>query len=367
MRLLAALLVSCAPSAKPPTVVAPLPPTAPVVVEVTCAQASSIMAANLNVDEVAALCATDHWTVEIRTCLAKAADIYRGYDCLAELTDAQKVGFAELAANGVAGDLHDDDVHEPSIACEDAIHETNMWDPAPAHGEEKNVEQLAAMRKRVLVEACNRDEWDVEERSCFAKASDRATTNGCAAKLPPDKLQRAASQIERVDELLEKMIKGEKSPPSCAAVSAKHYGDAAWKGKLGELNAAERKRLIAHSREMLLDACKAWDGQTKVCMFLGGGADCFGEIYEWTYPTAGLAPSKTGIAACDAYLHDMALIEKCTAIPRATRDQLRDSFAPMQEMFSNLGGMNADQRKAMAESCGYGADALQELLHQQGC
>lgn len=363
---LAALLISCgkpSPPVKP--VVAPLPPAAPTI---ACADVLAIMQTDTEpLDELVEVCTRDAWSQDVLACIGKAADIYRGYDCMAGLTAEQRVGYAEIAANAI----HEEDTSatgsDAYVTCEDGIHDTNLWDPPPVHPDNDAVELLAMLRKRALVQACNVDEWDEDVRRCLEKANDHASTNSCAAKLPPDKLQHAGEAIARVDDLVDRTVKGEKKPPTCAALVAKHYGDAAWKGKLAELAPAERKKLIAQSRTQMLTACGKWDAQLKACLFAGGDSECYAEGYDWTFPAVGVLPSSTSVAECDRYISTIAAFDKCTKLPEASRAQMREAMAQIVETFSNLRTLPEEQRKAMAESCKYGAEALQSVLTQTGC
>jgi len=192
----------------------------------------------------------------------------------------------------------------------------------------------------------------------------------CEAQLPPDQLTALAGRLGQLDALVAATFKKRKQPASCAGVVAQHYADAAWKGKLDMLVPAERKKAIAESRSRMTKACtaEAWTPTVRSCLVAGGAEQCFvATSFLWTFPATGVLATSTGVPECDAYIDAMNRTQTCEKLAKETRDAFKESFTAMHDAFAQMKTMDDSVKKAMADSCRYGTEALQQVLSSSGC
>jgi len=377
-------LVACGPAAKPhgTTVVAgkpaaPLPPPA----ATTCTEAGVLLrgpveneadnheAGPSRAGAIAEACTEGKWPAELLHCVADSPD---PQPCLDKLTEAQHelydqklVAWAEKFPSEIGGD----DPVDNYVDCEDGVGDVAMYAP-PIALAGADQEFAVAMRRRAVVRLCNQHAWDIPIKQCLQAAKDAPGVQACEAQLPPDQLTALAGRLGQLDALVAATLAKRKKPASCAGVVAVHYADAAWKGKLDGVKPAERKKAIAESRARMTKACttEAWDPTVRSCLVAGGGDQCFVTAgFVWTFPATGVLATSTGVPECDAYIDAMNKTQSCTKLAKESRDAFKDSFTAMREAFAQMKTMDESVKKAMADSCRYGAEALQQVLASSGC
>ena len=100
---------------------------------------------------------------------------------------------------------------------------------------------------------------------------------------------------------------------------------------------------------------------------MGGGAAPAGDKPAGDKPAgdkpAGAPPAAGGgdmPAECNDYKAAMEKLATCDKMPAASKDALKQSYDAMSAGWANVAGMPAEAKKAMADGCKQGADALMQ-------
>jgi hypothetical protein len=389
------LVVAACGSAPPPVVIQePAKPKAPPSppAKVSCGDAGTILrgavedsrkAGPAKEAAIASACLIDRWSQSILDCIGTA---HEPQPCLQELTADQRTKLDTKMLAWV--DIYTDETWETAediaaaeaISCDDVIGDVATYTPPLAVvGEERDF--AIKLRRKLVLDQCQT--WAQPIRKCMQDKGPVA----CRATLPADAEQALATQLASIDELVGKIAAAKKKPPAtydCKAVVAAHYGDGAWKGKAeppknpkatrAELakQATDRKNLIAESRKLMLAACtgETWNATIRACELIESGERCargLGRPARWGFPAIGVS-SATGIAECDLYGQAIQSLLACDKFPTTTKDAVNQGYQSMIEAIRNSNsGSNADQARALAQSCKAGDDAIRQAITSVGC
>ena len=307
------------------------------------------------------------WPVSVQRCLA-TSKAQKQRECMNGLDPAKRQAFGtELGA-----------VLEGPPECDAlAPDSTDAWLALPAAATDAAAAANRTAIRRALETACKDNQWPVAARKCIGRTP--ATPRTCLDKLDPEIGARLDTELKLRGELFTRAaaFKDGDAKIKCEKVVAAHYGDARWKGKLAGTKAADKKKLVKGSAAALLKACKTdkWSAYARGCVIAAkGDAErgwCLDEK-DWGYPAASVGaapatarPGGTGIAECDAYI---AIVERyvvCDKIPQASRDAVRQGLDQMKAGWNP--GMPDDAKKAAADACRAGTDAVKQGATAIGC
>lgn len=370
------VVVACGNSAPPTKTSERVAPPRPSPAKVTCNEAGIILRGELSSGDdeagkarekaIEASCLGDKWPQAILDCIASTP---RADECLDDLTGAQRTAYEQRlddwdadygggAPGGVAG--------MTVLDCATVLVDVSHFPPLIDATSPERDWHLKA-RTAMLDEHCDHD-WQDAMRSCIVTSADEtaAISNCIAQELAPDEQKALTDALDRLAALATKIAAAKKGTLTCKAVVAAHYGDARWKNKLDGFKAAERKKLIAASRDAMTKACTAdgWDETMRACIVVDGGQPCFTrEKLRWGYPATGTV-TKVGIAECDDYAAAVAQLTQCNLLSQASRDQIARS---QQQMLAEIARMPAAQRAKMATSCKAAMDAISSTSTASGC
>jgi hypothetical protein len=374
-----ALLTACGGPSAPPAVT-PEPVVGPA--PATCADVGVILRGPAGGNDeaggpareaaIAKACEIDRWPAAVIACVASTP---QPRTCLDQLTEAQasRLEDAMVVWGGDDGDHDDDDGdhhdhdHDadaaPHLSCADAIGDAGVFPPTLG---DKAPERAwtVAQRRRIVVEHCTHEHWSEATKQCLQAAGDAAAVAACLAADTQIALGELTKELGEVDRLAGKIAKAMRSPSTitCKHVVATHYGDARWKARLGGHPPAERKQIIAASRDRLHKACSAepWEARLRACIVVGGAELCLRAygLHGWGYPATGTVTS-TGIAACDAYGELIERLLSCPAIPADSREAMRRH---LEQLTATLAAVPDDQRGQVATTCDAGAEAVKQAL-----
>jgi hypothetical protein len=377
VRWLLVIFVACAaPAPPPPTltkppVVAP-PPPAPI----TCADVAVILrgkvlderdAGPMKEEAIAKACLHDKWSAEVIDCAGSSTTALA---CLDKLDEKQRTAYRVRIArwnDAFPEESLDEESPEDApvdhIACADALGDVSQYPPALAlKGGDR--ELAIAMRRGQLLVQCSA--WPYEVRQCFRanKLPER-----CNALLDPRHQQALAVALAEIDALFAKMAAQKPAAFTCKKVVEAHYGDARWKGILDGMKPAERKKIIAKSRALMLKVCAddVWSPSLRSCVVADGGGRCFEAAgitaLTWAWPPSAI-PVRTGIAECDAYGDTLRALTRCAQIPKSAVQQMLDNF---QASAPGLANMTAAQRTAAGQSCAQSDSSIRQSARSLGC
>lgn len=363
---LVAVLVACGGTSTQAPAPEPARPAAPA--QPTCDEVGIILRGSVeDRDEgagpakekaIAQSCRSERWSVRVVACVAGTPV---PTDCLKQLTAEQKQRYDERIGEWSRQFAPDESVDvppPPPASCDDAVYSSEYFDP-PIDDTSPEQEWELAARKRALLAACNQDGWSDETKACFRDASSASAVSACS--VPPN----VQARVLALRGLADAIAALRKTPKKldCAKVVEHHYGDATWRGKLTDKKPAERKKLIADSRKLMLEACKTegWNESMRACVIADGDDEsCFG-TQHWDYPYA----ATTTVPECVEYAAAVADLELCSTVPQATKDALRSAA----KTFSQLppGSVSADTRSTFATSCKAATDAVRQMKSSFGC
>ncbi len=305
------------------------------------------------------LCVEQKWPRSVIECVARSQ---APQGCLEELDPDLRGAYAD--AIDAWRDEHggqDEDV-EQYVSCDDAVKGVEHWPPAStATGDD--LDAVKTLRADAMRAQCDIDGWPSSVRACIRDASPLATTDCLAKGFDFSDLTILAEKLTDISRLMDDIAKAKKNKPAtyaCKAVVATHYDDAAWKGKLVDLKAAERTKIIKASRTKMLEACTrdAWSATARACVVAKGGDRCFllTGTARWGFPAPGvLAP--LGVASCDAYAAAVMKLSTCDKLPQQTRDALVQSLQQTQEAWQ---AVPPEGRTALDEACRAAKDAIDQ-------
>lgn len=333
---------------------------------------------------LASACLVDHWSQDVLDCIGREPD---GASCLSRLDAAAQASlnnklkaWAEAHDGETADVIGEAAVPEAELDCVSSLGDLAAYAPALMRkGEERDF--AVALRRSAVMALCDTG-WDNAVKVCFAS---QPSPEPCRAKLDVWVQQAMAMGMTEVDLLLVKIDTAKAKPPAtydCKAVVASHYSDAAWKGKAEVAKnpkatrvelatiAADRKRLIADSRKLMLDACtgEAWNATARACEIINGGDACsqgIGHEPRWGFPAAGLV-QRTGIPECDVYVSVTLALNKCDKFPQASKDALRQSLDAQRAGWNAALG-DPTTRGAIAYACNQGEQAIRQAASAMGC
>jgi hypothetical protein len=365
----------------PSPVVANTPPPAPASVA-TCTDVGVILRGEVESDDedagparekvVATACEQDRWSQPIIDCVASTAT---PTTCLDKLDDKQRASLDDALEQWhdtfVAHADADADA-APTLTCDDALADVTAIAP-PIGPDAPERDWHIKQRKAFLHDECEHG-WDDVLLACLvvsARIGDTAAASACLANgIDASERDEISKQLTELDRLAAKIAAAKKKPATitCAKVVAVHYGDAAWKQKLDGYKPAERKKMIAASRDRMTKACTAdaWDDTLRACIVLRGGETCFastGMRLRWGYPAAGVV-TVTGIPDCDAYAKAIQSLTACSKVPQTSRDHMVRS---LEQLLAQIAAAPADKRPAMGSSCKAALDAVEQLVTSVGC
>jgi hypothetical protein len=376
--LLAAVLGACRAAAPAAPIVAVPPP-----VPVSCGDVGVILRGRVEDPRragpekeaaIASACMHGGWAPEVLRCIGGQPNARA---CLEQLTEDQRGAydkklvawndkFPDEMLEGADGEPFDGDAPDDDVHCAEAVHDVDqLAPPVGSIGEDRGV--AVALREPALVSLCD-DGWSPEVRTCF-RDSKSGPFEPCRAQLEADQQKALADKLAAVDLLAARIAAAKRKPPTidCKQVSAAHYADAAWRGKLPALGGARRAQVIAESRTRMIKSCTdgKWSASARACFVVGGGDSCFAlqQTFGWGFPAAGVV-MKTGIAECDAYGAAVGKLDTCDKLPPLTRDSLRESFTRQNERWLNV---PVDARKTTSTSCKAGEDSIRQIAASVGC
>ena len=366
---------AAAPPPSAPPAPAPPPIAAAAPAPVTCGDAGVILRGAIDdvrdagpdkEATIARACLHDAWPREVIDCVGSSRT---PRDCLARLTPEQTTGyrkrmlawFDEYPDEEV--DLEDDEVLaevDDFVDCQRGIGDVAQYDPiVTVTGKPR--ELVISLRRYHLLALC--EHWPDDVRRCHADGKRPAV---CRTLLDPDDEQDVVDRLAEVDAVRAR-VAAQKTPPTCERVVKTHYADARWKGALAQRKPAERARMIAQSRKLMLEACKreSWSEHVRACITATGGDACFhaSNLAPWTYPPSAL-PIKTGIAECDAYGDTLRALARCTQIPRQAVQTMLDSYQRAAGAYATL---PPAQRTATAAGCKRSDEAIRQSAQSLGC
>ncbi len=221
----------------------------------------------------------------------------------------------------------------------------------------------------MLVEECEHH-WSDSVKRCVEAADAPGPAWSCLrdelAQNEVDVLSHQLTDIDRLADLIDK-LKKKPAAITCKKTVEAHYGDARWKQELGGFKPADRKRMIAASRDLMTKACTAdnWDDTQRACIVLEGGDYCFegSAKRKWGFPATG-AVTSVGIAECDDYSAEVTKLTQCTNLPSSARDSIVRS---QQQTLAEIARVPATERARMASSCKAAMDAIAASLENAGC
>src|SRR5689334_14577993 len=76
--------------------------------------------------------------------------------------------------------------------------------------------------------------------------------------------------------------------------------------------------------------------------------------------TTGAAPAGDLPAECNDYKAMIEKLASCDKMPQQSRDALKQGYDAMSQGWANVGSMPAEAKKAMADGCKQGTDALKQ-------
>lgn len=364
------LVIGCGGTTPPATTPAE-PPPPPSVPLPTCAEVATILrgqAADAQEDEplgaayeraLAESCTSAAWSAAVRECIGTVPD---AHTCLDQL-DAE-----QLAHLDEAKEIGDASAPEPS--CIQAIGDLARYSP-PVGPDAPEREWILAQRYRVLAQACE-DGWSHATRVCLFGPDGEAPDPERCLELEVAAAERTAlaEQLARLTTLAEGIAAARTKPRTlqCKNVVATHYATAKWKDKLDGFSAADRKKMIAASRQLMTSACTSerWDEFQRACIVVVGDATCFepdGRAFTWGYPAVG-AVGSLGIPECDAYDAAITRVTNCAALPAMTRAAMQRS---VDEIKARLASLPVNERAVAASGCTTGREPALELAKSRGC
>lgn len=385
------LLAACTRPAPVAAPAAPVPATAPLsaAAAVTCADAGVLLRGTVDDAKqagpakeaaIARTCRREKWPAEIMQCVGEKP---QAKPCLDKLSTPQRAAYdaALLAWNEVYPDETLDEEYDGSedylgmdmyIDCSDAIQDASGFTPAvKLTGADRDY--VLELRKDALLVLC--EDWGYEQRGCFrdiaaaGAAGNSTAVDACRAQLDPSDAKAVTDKLAELDALGTKVATLKKTAAShdCKKVVAAHYADAAWKGKLDTLKAAERTKAIADSRAKMTKACtdEKWAPDMRACIVAGGGDTCFTSVSSssWGFPAAGVFV-KSGIPECDGTLATMKAVDACTAMPQSRRDAVKRSWGHLAATWASA---PADRRAQTGTACKAFDEAIRRSLTEAGC
>ena len=242
----------------------------------------------------------------------------------------------------------------------------------------KDHDYAVSVRKAAINLACE-TRWQNPEKKCFNAAKDAAAIAACRGKLDDGSKNALDNTLADAQAKLDKIVALEKTPKAieCKAVSAAHYSDDAWRGKMVSLSQAERKRVIGESRDKLTKACTddKWTPVLRACLVGTTKRDmdmmeCFTDdkdkgntqMYRWGFPAGGVS-FKTGVFECDQLGEIVKKIGQCDKLEKELRDQLVDSFGSQMGMWMDAYGSRDEMSKSCKETMTMYTDGAKE----RGC
>lgn len=312
-------------------------------------------------------CAEERWSQEIIDCIASTPG---PRTCLDQLAAGQRAALDDRlqawhetyddpdAADGLAPS-------RPTATCEEMLDDVTRFSPPLGENAPERDWQIK-LRKAWLLEECEHG-WTARQLACLGLATrvddDDVTADVCFTD--PAERDEIRQKLGEYDRLAAKIAAARKKPATitCEKAVAVHYGDKAWKQKLDGFKPAERKKMIATSRDLMKQACTAesWAESLRACLVVGGGDTCFettGMRMRWGYPAAG-SVTATGIAECDEYAAAVQKIATCKTVPQSSRDALTKA---LEQLLAQVAGAPADKRAAMGTSCAAGLDAINQMI-----
>jgi hypothetical protein len=165
-----------------------------------------------------------------------------------------------------------------------------------------------------------------------------ATDGGCAATMT---FARDGSGIAPCDRLLALST----IESSCATTPTSDANDL--RGKLGAW-----KKLRGKAKATQADAC-------------GKDADALADALDQNgcFPKGG-AVGGTGIAECDQYMQALQRFAQCNTVPVEAKQALQQAMSQMGNTWRSL---SPEAKKAAADACKQGTDAIRSAAKAQGC
>lgn len=353
--------------------------------------------------QVVAACTDDQWSTEVLSCMASRPS---PASCLGQLDPYQQRSYEMQLENwepkwvrgGMGGSKYgggDDPCggggdpcgfgygggaggqpREEWISCEDSLGDVVSFDPAikanaPDHDLAVDIRRSAVMR------ACDLT-WSNDDKKCFGVAKDAGSVAACRTKLAePSKHALGNILIESQARLAQlTSLKKNAKAIECKAVTVAHYNDDQVRGKVLSLAPAERKRVIAESKEKMAATCTSekWPAAQRACMVLARGrtlelGECFPGndkytmMYKWGIPGPGVM-FKTGILECDELGDLVKKIATCTSIEADLRQSLLDSLGSQLAMYLDV---PASSRLEVGKRCKETQDIYRQGAKERGC
>ncbi|HEY5951679.1 MAG TPA: hypothetical protein VIV40_39565 [Kofleriaceae bacterium] len=379
MRLGLLVIAACGSKQPAPTVVANRAPPPPPPVAASCGDAGVILRGQVSSGDEAGrareqlieqACREGKWSKAVIDCVAGTP---HPQDCLDKLSEQQTAAYAERlqAWDEKYGDQADASYNMQLKAVDCA---TLLADVAPfppiIDSKAAEREWQTTARAGLLGEACDHD-WSETLKECLEDAAGQSAQIGACLvrELGPDEADALTKQLDDVAARAAKIAAAKKKPTTitCSKTVAAHYADATWKQKLDGYKPAERKKMIAASRDLMAKACTtdSWSDTIRACVVSGGSDDCFAgtDKRRWGYPATG-AVTSVGIAECDDYSAEVLKFAACTSVPQSARDSIVHS---QQQMLAEIARVPAADRAKMASSCKAGMEAIATSLNSAGC
>lgn len=318
-------------------------------------------------------CAQERWAQAVIDCIASTP---APRACLDGLDAKQRAAFEDRlqAWQDTYGQAEGDDdtAALPSLTCDDVVDALTVLEPPVTDSSPERDWQLT-VRKAWLRDECEHG-WSEATLACIvigARIDDADAIRSCVAtNLDAAERDEVVKQLAEYDRLAAKIAVAKRKPAAitCKKAVAVHYGDRAWRQKLDGYKPADRKKMIAASRDRMTKACTvdSWSDTLRACLVAGGGDTCFettGMRMRWGYPAAG-AVTVTGVDECDEYAAAVQKIAACKTVPQTSRDALQQG---LDQMLAQVAGSPADKRAAMATNCAAGLDAINQMISSVGC
>ncbi len=419
--LLACVLVGCGGGNKPapakPVVAEKPPPVKELVQPVApdCAAAAHAFVAEHGVSkipkekqdqarlaaeaEVIAACLDDQWTPDTIACTTSRA---APSTCLGQLSEYQEQSFrahisdwetnwtkgAERKVDDPPPPPEDDptpgELRKPNkapaqeeewISCRESLGEIANYEPklAPALVDR---DYALAVRKAALYRSCE-FRWPNSAKKCFGATQDAAGIAACRATLDLQDKNAIANALGDADAKYQQVEVLKKNPKAidCKVVANAHYTDEVFRGKLGSIDPAERKRVFAESRQVMAAACakEKWTPTARACVVTARPSEydieeCFGTdemrvTFRYGVPAQGVY-FKSGIAECDALGEVVKKVAGCVKYDQRMKDMILGSYSMRLSMWLESG---ARSRLDVIKQCKETQQYFEQDARERGC
>jgi hypothetical protein len=299
------------------------------------------------------------WPEKVRRCLYEAEDD-KGQGCLDEIPDQRDAFFHDLQVAFV-----------PPPECSELKASASLWTTFPDGIADDDKGLIADSVGAAVETSCRTNAWPEDARTCVANASSDpkvCLAADAASQLDADLKARAALFAKAAG------FKPTDKKITCDKAAAAHYGAAQWKDQMVGADKKAKAKAIKDATKSFTKACKdeSWTPFKRACVVAAASAQerAYCLAPTWGYPPGDLVQpttmtKSTGIPECDAYVETVKHYGGCDKLPQAAKDAVAKSVEEMEASWNAT--MDDEAKKAAAEGCKAGNDALRDAAKQIGC